>query len=213
MSMTLHENLARGGDLMTRLRTSRIVICGAGALGGNLCEQLARMGAENLAVIDDDRVEEHNLSTQPYRRDDVGQLKAKMLANGLYRGLGIAVRGHARRLEADNAETLLEGADLVVDAFDNPPSRALVQTTARELGLVCVHAGLSGDGYGEVIWDARYRVPEAVGDDACDYALARNLVMLTVAVTSETVLAYLGDGSQRDRSITLGDLTVSELAL
>ena len=39
-------------------------MCGAGAVGSNLVDNLARQGAENLCVVDRDRVEEHNVSTQ-----------------------------------------------------------------------------------------------------------------------------------------------------
>jgi molybdopterin/thiamine biosynthesis adenylyltransferase len=43
-----------------------VTVCGAGALGANITENLARSGAGSLVVIDRDRIEERNLSTQPY---------------------------------------------------------------------------------------------------------------------------------------------------
>src|ERR1041385_83167 len=86
-----HESLYRSNVLMERLGMLSVTICGAGALGANLCECLVRQGFGRLRVIDRDRVEERNLSTQPYYRSDIGALKAKMLANALYRALGVAV--------------------------------------------------------------------------------------------------------------------------
>ena len=64
-----------------------VTVCGAGALGGNLAETLARMGFARLKVVDRDGVEMRNLSTQPYSRAEVGAPKARVLANALYRAV------------------------------------------------------------------------------------------------------------------------------
>ena len=56
-----HASLALFADRL-------ITICGAGTLGGNLVETLARMGFSRLILIDKDKVEMRNLSTQPYSR-------------------------------------------------------------------------------------------------------------------------------------------------
>ena len=74
---------------MEALVGTAIAVCGAGALGGNLAENLARMGAGRLTVVDFDDVEERNLSTQPYGRRDLGAPKARVLADDLYRDLGV----------------------------------------------------------------------------------------------------------------------------
>jgi hypothetical protein len=71
-----------------------------------------------------------------------------------------------------------------VDRFDNSAARAAVLATVRAAGAPCLHAGMSGDGYAEVVWDEHYTVPPDTGADACDYPLARNLVLLAVAVAA-----------------------------
>jgi hypothetical protein len=38
-----------------------------------------------------------------------------------------------------------------------------------------------------IVWNPIYRVPSPANDDVCDYPLARNLVMLTVAVACEVI--------------------------
>src|SRR5919107_624332 len=88
MSIFYHEQLQRSAEVMRRLRAQPVTVCGAGALGANVAESLARTGFARLRVIDRDRVEERNLSTQPYYRSDVGALKAKLLAHTIYRALG-----------------------------------------------------------------------------------------------------------------------------
>lgn len=207
-----HEALARGADAMARLAEARVTICGAGALGANLAWSLARAGCHNLTLIDMDRIEEHNLSTQPWGRGDIGQLKAKLLAVQLYRALGTTATARPERLTPENAPKLLEGADVVIDVFDRSDSRAAVKATCAALGLPCLHAGMA-DGYAEVIWDPHYRVPSAAHDDVCDYPLARNLITLTTSVTAEALIRHLTTGTQRAYTITLGDLSIQPLDL
>jgi tRNA A37 threonylcarbamoyladenosine dehydratase len=49
---------------MSLIKNLPVTVCGAGALGANT-ESLARSGFGQLTVVDRDRIEERNLSTQP----------------------------------------------------------------------------------------------------------------------------------------------------
>ncbi len=172
-----------------------------------MVESLARSGVRHLRVIDRDRVEERNLSTQPYQLDDVGGQKARVLAYSIYRAVGVEVSGEAVELTERNATRLLKGSDLVIDCFDNSPSRASVAAYCREHSMPCLHAGLA-DGYAEVLWNEIYRVPSEAADDICDYPLARNLVTLTVAIACETALESMITGVRRNWTATLRDLSI-----
>ena len=210
MSIFYHEQLYRSAEVMRRLREQQVTVCGAGALGANIAESLARTGFARLRIIDRDRVEERNLSTQPYHRADVGAHKARILANSLYRALGVRVEACAEELTGRNAGKLLAG--VVVEAFDNSVSRQAVKEACAEKGLACLHAGLS-EGYAEVIWEPHYRVPSAARDDVCDYPLARNLVTLTVAVACEALVRHAAAGERESYTLTLGDFAVRRLTL
>jgi molybdopterin-synthase adenylyltransferase len=212
MRMFLHEQHYRTPAVMALLKDFPVTICGAGALGSNLTENLARTGFAKLKVIDCDRIEEHNLSTQLYYRSDVGAYKAKILANHLYRAIGTSVMAETKTLTADNAAQLLKGSALVVDVFDNSASRAAIKDYADQTGVPCLHAGLSAD-YAEVIWNPVYRVPADAQNDICDYPLARNLVMLTVAVAAEAIITLITIGEQQNYTITFKDLTIQGLNL
>src|SRR5258708_39190035 len=96
-----------------------ITICGAGTLGGNLTVILARMGFTHLKLIDKDRVETRNLSTQPYNRAEVGAPKARTLANTLYRAVQAKIEPVMIELTSANSQDLLRGSALVIDAFDS----------------------------------------------------------------------------------------------
>lgn len=192
-------------------REWRITICGAGALGGNLAETLARMGFANLKLIDRDRVEMRNLSTQPYSRAEVGAPKARTLATMLYRAVQARAEPLAVELTETNAERLLAGSALVVDAFDNRAGRAAVSATVRRLGLPCLHIGFSGDGlYGSGLWEPGYRVPGEVPGDPCDYPLTRPFAVTLAALAARAVSRHLTHGERIDFELTWGDLRISQ---
>lgn len=211
MSIFFHEQLYRTDAVMAKLKDYSVTICGAGALGANLAENLVRAGFGKLKVIDRDRIEERNLSTQPYYRSDVGAFKAKILANHLYRAIGTSIEAETKELSATNAAQLLKNSQLIVDVFDNSRSRQAVKDYADRTEIPCLHVGLAAD-YAEVIWNEVYRVPSDANDDVCDYPLARNLVMLTVAVACEAIVAFVAAQEQRNFTMTLKDLTVQSIA-
>jgi molybdopterin/thiamine biosynthesis adenylyltransferase len=192
---------------MERIAGFGVTVCGAGALGANVTESLARGGYRKLRLVDRDRVEERNLSTQPFYRSDVGAPKARVLAAALYRAVGVELEAHVAELGDRNARKLLGGSGLVVDTFDNSTSRQAVSEACRQAEIPCLHIGLAAD-YAEVIWDEVYRVPSARQDDVCDYPLARNLATLAVAVSCEVTTGFVRDGSRRSYTITLGDLRI-----
>lgn len=195
---------------MARLKQQRVILCGAGALGANIAETLARSGFERLKVIDRDRIEERNLSTQPYYKSDIGAFKAKILANTLYRSIGVKIEAESKELTIANVQQLLANSDLVIDTFDNSVARQIVTDHCTQTNLSCLHAGLAVD-YAEVIWNESYQVPSAAQDDVCDYPLARNLVLLTVAVACESTITFVATGEKLGFTITLKDLTIHPL--
>ncbi|MBI4863037.1 MAG: ThiF family adenylyltransferase [Candidatus Riflebacteria bacterium] len=204
----VHEETYRSRELMEKLAATRLVLCGAGAVGSNLAVNLVRQGFTRVRVIDDDRVGQRNLSTQTYSRADVGALKVVALKNDLFRTVGVEIDAVSQRLTEANALRLLKGASVVVDGFDNAASRALVRDAVRLNAIPCLHVGLSAD-YAEVIWDPSYRVPSGRGEDVCDYPLARNLIQLACAVASEVLVDVVAGNPPSSYTITLRDLSVT----
>lgn len=207
MSIFFHEQLYRSQKSLEKFRDYPITICGGGALGANLTENLARSGFATLKIIDRDRIEERNLSTQPYYRSDIGAFKAKILANSLYRAIAVKIVPEAKELTVDNAQKLLSNSSLILDTFDNSLSRQILKDYSDKTQSPCLHVGLAGD-YAEIIWNPDYRVPSDVNDDICDYPLARNLVLLAVAVASESIITFITTGEMNSFTITLKDLKI-----
>jgi molybdopterin/thiamine biosynthesis adenylyltransferase len=206
-----HETLYRGSDALSRLAEVQLTVCGAGAIGSNLVDNLVRQGLRHVTVIDDDRVEAHNVGTQTYAESDVGAFKVEVLQAEVFRAVGVEISAVRKRLEARNVGKLLAGADLVVDGFDNHASRALVTEHCRAERVPCVHVGLSAD-YAEVVWNEGYRVPRDVTEEAtdvCDYPLARNVIQFAVALASEAVVRFILTGERQSYSFTLRDLRIN----
>jgi molybdopterin-synthase adenylyltransferase len=206
--LTLHEGIYRGKDALQKLGQAQVTVCGAGALGSLLVDNLARQGFRQLSAIDDDRVELHNIGTQLYRQDEVGAFKVEVLRGHCFRAAGIEIGTFNKRLTEGTVHKFLRGAELVVDTFDNSASRRIVSEYCQQNNLACLHLGMNAD-YGEVHWNEAYRVPQdVVAGNVCEYPLARNLILLTVAVGSEAILRFVLEESKENYSITLKDLCI-----
>jgi len=193
----IHEELYRDlGPIADRA----IAICGCGAIGGNAAIYLAKMGMRNLILIDDSSVEEHNLGTQPFRIQDLKAKKAVVLANDLYRITETCKAApKTLRLTERNARRILREGSVVLDSFDNYKSRLAVQNAAIALGLPCLHAGMSGEGTGDLHWEEGYEVPRDVPlEDPCAYPLGLVLVNLTSALAAELVVRFLLTGEKQN---------------
>ena len=208
-----HEEIYRGKELTKKLSKHSLTVCGAGALGSNLIDNLTRQGLSNVKVIDMDRVEVHNLNTQVYSDSDVGALKVDALKNKVFRNIGAEIEAVNKELTSANVKQLLKKSTLVVDMFDNNKARQCVQDEVRARKIPCLHVGLNAD-YAEVIWDEKYRVPkDQTEGDVCDYPLARNIAMLACIVATEEILSFCLDAKPRysNWSITLKDLAIRPL--
>lgn len=204
-----HEAAYRGREALERLGRVQVVLCGAGALGSLLADNLVRQGVRRLAAIDRDRVEAHNAGTQLYGQADVGAYKVDVLRAHCFRAAGVEIVTIAKELDERTAKKFLRGADLVVDAFDNFASRRVVAEHCRAEGVACLHLGMNAD-YGEVRWNEDYHVPADVAEgDVCDVPLARNLILLVVAAGSEAILRWALEGRRENYAVTLKDLKIS----
>jgi adenylyltransferase/sulfurtransferase len=116
-----------------KLRGSRVLLVGCGALGCGVAEQLVRAGVGNLVIVDRDVVEWTNLQRQNLfdesdARDGVPKAIA---AAGRLRSINSTVRVEAEVMDvhAGNIEGLC-GADLIVDGTDNVETRYLINDVA-----------------------------------------------------------------------------------
>ena len=137
-----------GPEGQRRLRGSRVLVVGCGALGSSLAETMVRAGVGSLTVADRDFVEESNLQRQSlFDEEDArrGLPKAAAAEARLRRiNSEVHVRGLVADVSPENADGLVRGADLVLDGTDNFETRYLVNDACLRSGVPWVYGACVG---------------------------------------------------------------------
>ena len=176
----------------------KILFCGGGALGSHALF-LGRDLQHELAVIDFDRVETKNLASQWFVKQMVGKNKATALKMQLLNFYDVKLQDYTVKLTALNVETILRGAGLVVECFDNAESRRVIQNYVRSKQKPCIHAGLAANGeFGVVRWDEHFAVDEegVPGQATCG---GRGFLPIILRVSSSLVssIQFFLDGGRQ----------------
>ncbi|MBM3958426.1 MAG: molybdopterin-synthase adenylyltransferase MoeB [SAR202 cluster bacterium] len=107
---------------------SRVLIIGAGGLGGPVATYLALAGVGTIGIVDFDVVDISNLQRQILHRNDrIGMRKvesARLTLESL--NPEVKVIQHEEPITSDNAFRIIEKYDVVVNGADNFPTRYLV---------------------------------------------------------------------------------------
>jgi molybdopterin/thiamine biosynthesis adenylyltransferase/rhodanese-related sulfurtransferase len=135
-----------GAARQARLAAASVLVVGAGGLGCPVLQYLAGAGVGRLIVVDHDLVEETNLHRQPlYGMADIGKPKAQSARAALLRfNPSIAVDAVAERLTPQNVTSLVERADLVVDAADSFAATYILSDACHVAAKPLVSASVIG---------------------------------------------------------------------
>jgi adenylyltransferase/sulfurtransferase len=140
-----HLHLAEVGvDGQQKLLDSRVLLIGAGGLGSPAALYLAAAGVGTLGLVDFDRVDASNLQRQVlFATSDVGRPKLEVAEDRL-RALNpdVAIEAYDEKLEASNAQKILDGFDVVIDGTDTFPSRYLTNDVCVWLGIPLVYGSI-----------------------------------------------------------------------
>lgn len=129
-----------------KIRSSKVLVVGAGGLGSPIIQYLAAAGTGTLGVADFDEVELHNLNRQIIHTESrVGLSKVKS-AETFVENLNhqIAFTGIEEKINENNAEDILSQYDIVVDGSDNFSTRYLVNDTCIKLKKTLVYGSILG---------------------------------------------------------------------
>ena len=131
-----------------RLSTSRVLLCGCGALGSVLANTLVRAGCGFLRLVDRDFVELSNLQRQVLYDEadaEAGLPKAIAAATRLRRiNSSVEIEPVVADVDHRNIASLCDGVDLILDGLDNFETRYLINDTAHRLSLPWVFGGCLG---------------------------------------------------------------------
>ena len=124
----LFEGIGEEGQ--RRLRESRALVVGCGALGSAQVEMLARAGVGRLSIVDRDFVEESNLQRQTMftERDARERVPKAVAASRRVAEINsdVAVEASIADVNHSNVERLVDACDVVLDGTDNFATRFLV---------------------------------------------------------------------------------------
>lgn len=128
------------------LLQSHVVIIGLGGLGCPASQYLASSGVGTLTLIDHDTVCISNLQRQTlYTTQDIGLSKAEQAKKRLVQlNPDPTYLTSAERVDEDNIEDLLDGADLVLDCTDNRAVRYAINQACQKLCIPWVSATARG---------------------------------------------------------------------
>lgn len=113
-----------------KVKKSCIGIAGLGGLGSNTAISLARLGIGKLILVDFDVVEPSNLNRQQYFIRHIGMKKTEALKEIIYEiNPFVSVTTINEYVTCENAMNIFKDADIIVEAFDNPKSKAMLVNT------------------------------------------------------------------------------------
>lgn len=138
-----------------KLKDAKVAVIGAGGLGAPALLYLAGAGVGTVVLIDDDEVEISNLHRQVIHSfARVGTAKADSAAQTM-RELNptITVQVFKERLTDANADSLLQGATVLMDGSDNFATRYAASRAAARAGIPHVWGAILGfDAQMSVFW-------------------------------------------------------------
>ena len=139
-----YNTLLLGEEGMEILRELRFLIVGLGGLGSFVAQELVRLGAKNLLLVDHDRVERSNLNRQIlYDLSDVGKSKVIVARNKLLKIAPDAnIEAFDTRVNRTTGGLLVNSVDIVIDCTDNFETKKLLNRLCYKAGKGFISAGV-----------------------------------------------------------------------
>lgn len=125
-------------------KKAKVLIIGSGALASPNILYLAGAGIGTIGLVDDDVVDLSNLHRQVvFSTQDIGKPKVQCAKNRMLAiNPQIKVQTYPIRLTSQNANTLIEDYDFVIDATDNFVSKFLINDACVLSNKPFMHAGI-----------------------------------------------------------------------
>ena len=189
-----------GEKIQNIFESATVAICGLGGLGSNIAFALARAGIGKLILIDFDSVDITNLHRQQYKANQIGISKTQALRENLLEiAPYVTIETHSVRISENNAEELLEEADIICEAFDDAECKAMLVNLVIErmpIKYLVTASGMAGFGSVNAIQTRRvskqfYICGDGTSDVQSEGSLVASRVMLCAAHQAHTVLRIL----------------------
>ncbi|MEI7925303.1 MAG: molybdopterin-synthase adenylyltransferase MoeB [Chloroflexota bacterium] len=145
MRYSRHIIMAQVGPQGQRkLRNAKVLVIGAGGLGGPVALYLALAGVGTIGICEFDTVDLSNLQRQVlHQTDDIGRPKLQSAKETLLaHNPNVEVVGHPLPITSDNAMEIISQYDIVVNGADNFATRYLVNDACYLAGKTLVDGAI-----------------------------------------------------------------------
>lgn len=135
---------AFGAEGQRELASLRVGVIGAGGIGSAVAEQLIRLGVGELTVIDDDVVDEANLTRiHSSSRADIGTPKVEVVSQAAADiGFGTRVNAKRARVTRREAAEAIRQCDVVFGCTDDNAGRAVLSRLAYAHLILVIDSGV-----------------------------------------------------------------------
>jgi adenylyltransferase/sulfurtransferase len=140
-----HLNIPEIGEAgQLKLKSSSVLVVGAGGLGSASISYLAAAGIGKIGVVDSDKVELSNLQRQILHGMSTLQIeKVKSVQKRIWDlNPKVKIAGIHARVAQNNVEELLADYPIVVDATDNIESRYIINQACVKLGRTFIYGAI-----------------------------------------------------------------------
>jgi molybdopterin/thiamine biosynthesis adenylyltransferase len=129
-----------------RLRSSRVLVVGAGALGNEIVKNLTLLGIGSIVVIDMDTVENSNLARCVFFREgDEGRLKAEVVAEAAHRmNPDVQITPVVGDVRTAFGLGAYRDFDLVIGGLDNREARLHVNRSCWKTATPWIDGAIEG---------------------------------------------------------------------
>ncbi|CAH1190872.1 MULTISPECIES: ThiF family adenylyltransferase [Paenibacillus] len=212
-----------GKNGQERLKGSRVLIIGAGALGTGIAETLARAGIGHITIADRDYVEWSNLQRQQLyaEKDALERMPKAIAAVKRLKEINstVDIVGKVMDVRTDELEELIADVDLVMDATDNFDTRLLINDMCQKHRKPWIYGGCVGS-YGITYTFMPGETPclncllgeVPLGGDTCDTSgiIPQAVQMVTANQTAEAMKLLSGNHGALRRKLLSFDLWRNE---
>jgi len=188
-----------GPNGQNRLRSSSVLVVGAGGLGSILLFCLAGTGVGRIGISEFDTVSESNLNRQfLFNTEDIGKNKLSCALSVLQKLNPDVLYEPYSAITSQNAQSIVKNYDVVVSAVDNLKVRLILNEACCQCGIPLVNGSIEAmGGLVNTVHPGENACLECIYGGVSDYtctpaSFAPVVSTVSALMAQETLLLLLG---------------------
>ena len=175
-----------GAEAINALKNAKVLVAGAGGVGGYAVEALARAGVGNIAILDSDNLHSSNINRQILATaDTIGRKKVDVAKERI---LSINPECNVTTFDMfylpENADKLpLDGYDFIIDAIDTVSAKLELISRANDAGVAIISSMGTGNKLGY-----NFEIADIKKTSVCPLAKVMRRELKNRGINSLTVL-------------------------